>query len=183
MTSTISNILHSFIEKKLKAECASNHPVNSKQRAWRRDQIVIVRHLQTVYFFILRFTKVKHFLSDFAEDEEEGRKGRGRRMERERGEGQRWGIYMSGAIGYGELSWINSLFTLARRLLSESGEDGGRQVTRLIVMQRGGLANAAPDDWQECHLEQCRDSPRRRRPSSLEIARHCEKKSCCECYC
>lgn len=34
-----------FYWEKLKAECASNHPVNSKQRAWRRDQIVIVRHL------------------------------------------------------------------------------------------------------------------------------------------
>lgn len=85
MTSTFSNILHSFIEKKLKAECASNRPVNSEQRAGRRDQIVIVRHLQAFYFFILRFPKVKHFLADFAEDEEEGRRERGRRMERARG--------------------------------------------------------------------------------------------------
>lgn len=39
-------------------------------------------------------------------------------------EGQKCGIYMTGAIGYGELSWINSLFTLAGRLLSEAGEVG-----------------------------------------------------------
>lgn len=31
---------------------------------------------------------------------------------------------MTGAIGYGELSLINSLFTLAGRLLSEAGEVG-----------------------------------------------------------
>lgn len=87
LQSDINIFKHSslFYWEKLKAECASNRPVNSKQRAWRRDQIVIVRHLQTFYFFILRFTKVKHFLSDFAEDEEEGRKERGRRMERARG--------------------------------------------------------------------------------------------------
>lgn len=42
----------------------------------------------------------------------------------EEGRGQKWGIYMSGAIGYGELSWINSLFTLAGRLLSEAAEVG-----------------------------------------------------------
>ena len=52
----------------------------------------------------------------------------------------------------------------------------GRQVTPFIVMERGGLANAAPNDWQECHLEQCRDPPQQRHPSSLEVARHCGKK-------
>ena len=46
-----------------------------------------------------------------------------------------------------------------------------RQVTRLFVMQRDGLAKADPNDWQECHLEQCRDSPQQQRPSSLEVGR------------
>lgn len=26
----------------------------------------------------------------------------------------------------------------------------GRQVTQVFVMERGGQANAAPNDWQEC---------------------------------
>lgn len=58
---------------------------------------------------------------------EEQRKGERKGGEgwREGREGQRWGIYMTGAIGYGELSWINSLFTLAGRLLSEAGDVGG----------------------------------------------------------
>lgn len=46
----------------------------------------------------------------------------------------------------------------------------GRQVTRLFVMEREGLANVAPNHWWECHLEQYRDSPRQWRPSSLEVA-------------
>lgn len=57
----------------------------------------------------------------------------------------------------------------------------GRQVTQLFVMERGGLANAAPNDWQEGHLEQCCNSPQQQCPSSLEVARHCE--NLCEYLC
>lgn len=52
-------------------------------------------------------------------------------------EGQRWGIYMTGAIGYGELSWINSLFTLAGRLLSEAGDVGASGDPALCYGERG----------------------------------------------
>lgn len=55
----------------------------------------------------------------------------------ERQEGQRWGIYMTGAVGYGELSWINSLFTLAGRLLSEAGDVGASGDPALCYGERG----------------------------------------------
>lgn len=44
---------------------------------------------------------------------------------------------MTGAIGYGELSWINSLFTLAGRLLSEAGDVGASGDPALCYGERG----------------------------------------------
>lgn len=60
----------------------------------------------------------------------------GGRQQQERGQGG--GIYMTGAIGYGELSWIKSLFTLAGRLPSEAGEDGASGDPRSLLWREEG---------------------------------------------
>lgn len=84
---------------------------------------------------------------------------------------------MAGAIGYGELSWINNVFTLAWKLLSEAGEVGMSGDPGLCYGKR--WAGKRSSKWLAgMSPEQCRDSPPQQHPSSLEFTHRFEKKSC-----
>lgn len=97
---------------------------NGEKEHWQTLPLKLLGSWGSVMLEISRFPSlILKFLLTEDQRRSSGRKEKGDAW-RERRQGQRGGIYTAGAVGYGELSWINSLFTLAGRLLNETSEDG-----------------------------------------------------------